>query len=61
MHDNEVKWRQCQMPGCDYKEIRSSRQGDFVGGRFVCPKHAEELSEPSEITVHKMRDEWERG
>jgi len=36
MTEDEIKFRRCTQPGCDYKEIRGSRQGAFVAGKFVC-------------------------
>lgn len=43
--DNEmVKYRKCSIPGCEYKEIRGSRLGDFITGKFVCPKHFEQFN-----------------
>lgn len=39
MTPDEVCYRRCQVPDCEYKEIRGSRQGDFVHGQFVCPAH----------------------
>lgn len=39
MTEEEVMYRRCQIPGCGYKELRGSRQGDFIDGKFVCPNH----------------------
>jgi hypothetical protein len=38
-----LKYRTCSNPGCTYKEIRGSRQGAFVAGKFVCDECYMEL------------------
>lgn len=40
MTPEEIKFRKCSEPDCDYKELRGSRLGDFLNGEFVCPTHA---------------------
>lgn len=57
MTPDEIKWRRCQMPGCDYKELRGSSLGQFVSGKFVCDVCYTEAVEPSEVTVRRMRTE----
>ena len=46
---DRLHYRKCQIEGCDYKEVRGSREGDFIKGQFVCPDHFLALyDEPSE-------------
>lgn len=40
MDATDVLTRHCSVAGCDYAEIRGSREGDFVNSLFVCPNHA---------------------
>ena len=38
MTEDEIKYRHCSTPTCDYKELRGSIQGGYVNGQFVCDK-----------------------
>jgi len=40
MNPDEIKYRKCSVTNCTYREVRGSRQGDFINGKFVCPTHA---------------------
>lgn len=31
-----IGWRECSTPGCDYREVRGTREGLFADGKFVC-------------------------
>lgn len=38
MEEDDIRYRHCSMPDCDYKEPRGSWMGAFVNGKFVCDK-----------------------
>jgi len=44
MTPDEIKYRHCSTPGCGYKELRGSRQGAFLAGKFVCDACYEKLA-----------------
>jgi hypothetical protein len=59
MNEDDLKYRRCQMPGCDYKELRGSRQGAFIAGKFVCDACYAVHGRPSEEIIREQRDtEW---
>jgi hypothetical protein len=35
---NWRKYRYCSNEWCDYKELRGTKKGYFINGKFVCPK-----------------------
>jgi hypothetical protein len=39
MNAEDIKYRKCQVADCSYKELRGSREGEFIAGNFVCPLH----------------------
>lgn len=39
MEPDEIYYRRCSYPDCDYKEVRGSREGDFYDGKFYCRFH----------------------
>lgn len=56
---DELKYRRCQVPACDYKELRGSNLGGFICGNFVCAKHFAYWSRSSEDIVREWREiEW---
>lgn len=57
MDEDQVKYRRCSVPGCDYKELRGSRQGAFIAGQFVCDACYDHR--PAEDIIREQRDtEW---
>lgn len=57
MTEDEIKYRRCSVPGCDYKELRGSRQGAFRQGKFVCDTCYTEMPDPLDQPIVNVGDE----
>lgn len=51
MDNDKIRFRRCEVHGCTYKEVRGTREGDFVKGFFVCPHHAKIYAKWRELNI----------